>query len=46
MFLRLNNVLLLAGTKLKCTYKSLQLTTATRLLTVIRHTPTNFYSVI
>jgi len=41
MFFRPNNTLLLAGTKLKSTYKSLELTTATRLPTVIHHTPTN-----
>jgi len=41
MFFRRNNALLLAGTKFKSTYKSLEVTTATRLPTVIRHTPTN-----
>jgi len=46
MFFRLNNALLLAGTKLKSTYKSLELTTATHLPTVIHHTPTTFYNVI
>jgi len=46
MFFRPNNALLLAGTKLKSTYKSLELTTATRLPTVIHHTPTKFYNVI
>jgi len=40
-----NNALLLADTKLKSTYKSLELTTATRLHTVINHTP-KFYEVI
>jgi len=29
-----------------CTYKSLELTTATRLPTVINHTPTKFYNII
>ena len=37
-FLRPNKALLLAGKKLKSTYKSLELTTATRLPTVIHHT--------
>jgi len=46
MFFRPNNALLLAGTKLKSTYKSLELTTATRLPTVIHHTPTKLYNVI
>jgi len=41
MFLRPNNALLLAGTKLKSTYKSLELTTATRLPTVNHHTPSS-----
>jgi len=41
MFFRSNNALLLAGTILKSTYKSLELTTPTRLPTVIHHTPTN-----
>jgi len=39
---RPNNSILLAGTKLKSTYKSLELTTAT----VIHHTPIKFYNVI
>jgi len=39
MFLRLSNALFLAGTKLQSTYKSLELTTVTRLPTVIHHTP-------
>jgi len=42
MFFRHNNALLLAGTKLKSTYKNLELTTATRLPTVIHHTPSKF----
>ena len=46
MFFRPNNALLLAGTKLKSTYKSLELTTATRLPTVIQNTPTKLYNVI
>jgi len=46
MFFRPNNVLLLAGTRLKGTYESLELTTATRLPTVIHHTPTKFYNII
>jgi len=46
MFFRPNNALLLAGTKLKITYKSLELTTATRLPIVIHHTPTMFYNLI
>jgi len=46
MFFRANNSLLLASTKLKSTYKSLELTTATRLPTVIHHTPTKFYNII
>jgi len=41
MFYRPNDALLLAGTKLKSSYKSLELTTATRLPTLIHHTPTN-----
>jgi len=45
MFFRPNKALLLAGTKLKSTNKSLELTTATRLPTVIHHTP-KFYNVI
>jgi len=40
MFFRPNNAILLAGTKLKSNYKSLELTTATRLPTVIQHTHT------
>jgi len=40
-----NNALLLAGTKLKSTYKSLELTTATRLPTVIKYSP-KFYNII
>jgi len=40
-----NKALLLAGTKLKSTYESLEFTTATRLPTVIRHAP-KFYIVI
>jgi len=43
---RPNNAILLAGTKLKSTYKSLELTTATRLPTLIHHTPIKFYNVI
>ena len=43
---RLNKALLFAGTKLKSTYKSFELTTATRLPTVIHHTPSKFYNVI
>jgi len=46
MFFRPNNALLLAGTKLNSIYKSLELTTATRLPTVIHHIPTKFYNVI
>jgi len=48
MFFRPNNALLLASTKLKSPYKSLELTTATRLPadTVIYHIPTKFYNVI
>jgi len=46
MFYKPNNALLLAGIKLNSTYKSLELTTATRLPTVIHHTPTKFYNVI
>jgi len=46
MFFRPNNALLLAGTKLNSTYKSLELTTATRLLTVIKHTLTKFCNAI
>jgi len=46
MFYRPNNALLLAGTKRKSTYKSLELSTVTRLPTVIHHTPTKFYNVI
>jgi len=45
MFFRPNNALLLAGTKRKSTYKSLELTTAIRLPTVIHHT-LMFYDVI
>ena len=41
MYFRPSNALLLAGTKLKSTYKSLELTTVTRLSTVVHHTPTN-----
>ena len=41
MFFRPNNAPLLAGTKLKSTYKSFELTTPARLPTVIHHTPTN-----
>ena len=41
MFFRPNNAILLASTKLKSFYKSLELTTATRLPTVIHHAPTN-----
>ena len=43
MFFRPNNAILLASTKLKSFYKSLELTTATRLPTVIHHAPTMFY---
>jgi len=39
MVFRPNNAILLAGTKLKSIYKSLELTTASRLPTVIHHTP-------
>jgi len=46
MLFRPNNALLLAGTKLSSTYKSLELTTATRWPTVIHHIPTKFYNVI
>jgi len=46
MLFRPNNAILPPGTKLKSTYKSLELTTATRLPTVIHHTPTKFYNVI
>jgi len=46
MHFKLNNARLLAGTKLKSTYKSLEPTTATRLHTVIYHTLTKFYNVI
>jgi len=42
MFFKPSNALLLAGTKLKSTYKSLELTAATRLPTVIYHIPTKF----
>jgi len=41
MFFRPNNALLLAGTKLKSFYKSVELTAPTRLSTVIHYTPTN-----
>ena len=44
MFFRPSNALLLAGAKLKSTYKSLELTTAARFPTVIHHTPTKFYN--
>jgi len=46
MFLIPSNALLLAGTKLKSTCKSLELTTATCVPTVIHHTPTKFYNII
>jgi len=46
MFFKPNSVLLLAGKKLKSTYKSLEITTAIRLPTVIHHTPTKLYNVI
>jgi len=46
MFFRPNNAILLAGTKLKNTYKSSELTTAIHLPTVIHHTPTQFYNVM
>jgi len=46
MFFRPNSALLLAGTKLKNTYKSSELTTATHLPTDIHHTPTKFFNVI
>ena len=46
MIFRPNNAILLAGAKLKSFYKSLELTTATRLPTVIHHAPTKFYNVI
>jgi len=45
MFFRPNKALLLAGTKLKSTYKSLELTTATCLPTVIHSTPIKLYNV-
>jgi len=43
---RPDKALLLAGTKLKSTYKRLELTTATHLPTVIQHIPSKFYKVI
>jgi len=46
MFFRPNNALLLAGTKLKITYKTSELTTVTRLPIAIHHIPTKFYNVI
>jgi len=46
MFFRPNNAILLASTKFKGFYKSLELTTATYLPAVIRHAPTKFYNVI
>jgi len=46
MLFRPKNALLLAGTKFKSTYKSLKLTTPTRLPTVVHHIPTKFYNVI
>jgi len=46
MFFRPNKALLVAGTKLKSTYKSLELTTAILLPTVIHHIPSKFYNVI
>ena len=46
MFFRPNNAILLASTKLKSFYKSLEFTTATHLPTVIHHAPTKFYNVI
>ena len=46
MFFRPNKALLLAGTKRKSTYKSIELTTATRFSIVIPHTPTEFYNVL
>jgi len=46
MLFRPNNALSLAGTKLNSTYKSLELTTATRLSTVIHHIPTKFYTIM
>jgi len=46
MSFRPNNALLFASTKLNSTYKSLELTTATCLPTVIHHTTTKFYNVI
>jgi len=46
MFFRHTDSLLLACTKLRSTYTSSELTTATRLPTVIHHTPTKFYNVI
>ena len=45
MFFRPNKAHLLAGKKFLNTYKSLELITATRLPTVIHHTP-KFYDVI
>jgi len=46
MFFRPNNAILLASTKLKSFYKSIELTTVTRLPTVIHHATTKFYDVI
>jgi len=46
MFFKPSNALLLAGTKLKSTYKSLKLPTAIRLPTVIHLIPTKLYDVI
>jgi len=46
MFFRPDNGILLASTKLKSFYKSLEVTTAIRLPTVIHYAPTKFYDVI
>jgi len=46
MLFRPNKALLVEGTKRKCTYKSLELTTAIRLPTVIHHIPSKFYNVV
>ena len=46
MFFRPNKALLVAGTKLKSTYKSLELTAAIRLATDIHHIPSKFYYII
>ena len=46
MLFRPNKALLVEGTKRKCTYKSLELTTAIRLATDIHHIPSKFYYII